>query len=66
MSDQKEPVAVAKAASNDFEAFSKRWVCEQLTTKADTYRKQIESRLERFIWPAIGVDADRKLTHLQR
>lgn len=54
LSDQKERVAVAKAAINDFEAFSKRWVRERLTTKSDTYRKQIESRLERFIWPAIG------------
>ena len=23
-------------------------------TKSETYRHQIESRLERFVWPAIG------------
>ena len=47
-------VAEAKSAGDEFEAFSKRWVRERLLTKSATYRKQIESRLERFVWPAIG------------
>ena len=57
LSEQKERATEGKSAGNDFEAFSKRWVRERLTTKSDTYRKQIESRLERFIWPAIGTRA---------
>jgi integrase len=57
LSERKARVADAKAAEGEFEAFSKRWVRERLTTKSDTYRKQIESRLERFIWPAIGTRA---------
>ena len=47
-------MAEAKSAGDEFEAFSKRWVRERLLTKSATYRKQIESRLERFVWPAIG------------
>ena len=39
---------------NDFEAFSNRWIAERLKTKSATYRAQIESRLERFVWPEIG------------
>jgi integrase len=57
LSERKARVVDAKAAEGEFEAFSKRWVRERLTTKSDTYRKQIESRLERFIWPAIGTRA---------
>jgi len=41
------------APADEFETFSKRWVSERLMTKSDTYRKQVESRLERFVWPAI-------------
>ena len=44
----------SKRAGDDFEAFSKRWVQERLMTKSGTYREQIESRLERFVWPVIG------------
>ena len=57
LSEQKERASEGKSAGNDFEAFSKRWVRERLTTKSETYRKQVESRLERFIWPAIGTRA---------
>ena len=57
LSEQKERATEGKSAGNDFEAFSKRWVRERLTTKSETYRKQVESRLERFIWPAIGTRA---------
>ena len=46
----------SKRAGDDFEAFSKRWVQERLMTKSATYREQIESRLERFVWPVIGAN----------
>lgn len=52
--ERKRRVANAKAPGDEFEDFSKRWVRERLMTKSETYRKQIESRLERFVWPAIG------------
>ena len=52
--ERKRRVANAKAPSDEFEDFSKRWVRERLMTRSETYRKQIESRLERFVWPAIG------------
>ena len=52
--ERKRRVANAKAPGDEFEDFSKRWVRERLMTRSDTYRKQIESRLERFVWPAIG------------
>ena len=54
LADRKVRVAEAKSAGDEFEAFPKRWVRERLLTKSATYRKQIESRLERFVWPAIG------------
>jgi hypothetical protein len=54
LADRKMRMAEAKSAGDEFEAFSKRWVRERLLTKSATYRKQIESRLERFVWPAIG------------
>jgi hypothetical protein len=38
LSEQKERASEGKSAGNDFEAFSKRWVRERLTTKSDTYR----------------------------
>ena len=47
-------MAEAKSAGDEFEAFSKRWVRQRLLTRSATYRKQIESRLERFVSPAIG------------
>ena len=54
LADRKVRVAEAKSAGDEFEEFSRRWVRERLLTKSATYRKQIESRLERFVWPAIG------------
>jgi integrase len=36
------------------ESFSSRWISERLGTKSATYRKQMESLLERFVWPEIG------------
>jgi hypothetical protein len=44
----------SRAAGDDFESFSRRWIRERLVTKSETYRSQVESRLERFVWPAIG------------
>jgi integrase len=41
-------------AADQLEAFSRRWIRERLMTKSESYRHQIESRLERFVWPAIG------------
>jgi integrase len=43
-----------KRSVDDVEAFSKRWVTERLSTRTEGYRAQILSRLERFVWPAIG------------
>ena len=43
-----------KRSRDDVEAFSKRWVTERLSTRTEGYRAQILSRLERFVWPAIG------------
>ncbi len=54
LSERKQKAADTVAPADEFEAFSKRWVRERLMTKSDTYRKQVESRLERFVWPAIG------------
>ncbi len=51
---RREQVAARPDAADQFEAFSRRWIRERLTTKSETYRHQIESRLERFVWPAIG------------
>ena len=54
LADRNAREAEATSAGDEFEAFSRRWVRERLLTKSATYRKQIESRLERFVWPAIG------------
>jgi integrase len=49
---------VARAAINadegQFKAFSLKWIDERLAGKTEGYRSQIKSRLERFVWPAIG------------
>lgn len=45
---------MSRRERGDFEAFSKRWIRERLSTRSATYRVQIESRLERFVWPSIG------------
>lgn len=52
--ERRQRVQENKKPENDFEAFSKRWIAERLKTKSATYRAQIESRLERFVWPEIG------------
>jgi hypothetical protein len=52
--ERKQVVVDAKKAIDSFEAFSRRWIKERLLTKSETYRAQIESRLERFVWPQIG------------
>ena len=54
VAERRQRVQENKKPENDFEAFSKRWVAERLKTKSATYRAQIESRLERFVWPEIG------------
>lgn len=52
--DRKQLVEDTKKQVDSFEAFSKRWITERLSTRSATYRAQIESRLERFVWPEIG------------
>lgn len=37
-----------------FKAFSLKWIDERLAGKTEGYRSQIKSRLDRFVWPAIG------------
>lgn len=37
-----------------FKVFSLKWIDERLAGKTASYRKQIQSRLDRFVWPAIG------------
>jgi integrase len=37
-----------------FKAFSLKWIAERMGTKSEGYRSQIQSRLERFVWPEIG------------
>jgi len=54
LTERKLRVAGVVAPADAFEAFSKRWVRERLMTRSDTDRKQVGSRLERFVWPAIG------------
>ena len=46
LTERKLRVAGVVAPADAFEAFSKRWVRERLMTRSDTYRKQVESRLE--------------------
>ena len=52
--EELEARAQPKRSGDDVEAFSKRWVTERLSTRTEGYRAQILSRLERFVWPAIG------------
>lgn len=42
------------AAERGFEGFSRRWLQERMSTKSATYRNQMTSLLERFVWPEIG------------
>jgi integrase len=43
-----------RADEGQFKAFSLKWIDETLADKSETYRKQIRSRLERFVWPHFG------------
>lgn len=43
-----------RADEGQFKAFSLKWIDERLADKTEGYRAQIRSRLERFVWPAIG------------
>jgi len=54
MQERNELSVMARRRADDFESFSKRRVQERLTTRSATYRAQILSRLERFVWPLIG------------
>ncbi|WP_199029078.1 integrase arm-type DNA-binding domain-containing protein [Ralstonia sp. ASV6] len=46
--------AARDADEGQFKVFSLKWIDERLAGKTDGYRKQIRSRLDRFVWPAIG------------
>lgn len=37
-----------------FKEFTLKWIEERLADKTESYRKQISSRLDRFVWPSIG------------
>jgi integrase len=54
LAERRLKAEMAKRDRDDFETFSKRWIRERLSTRSATYRAQIESRLERFVWPSIG------------
>lgn len=42
------------AGERGFEGFSRRWLQERMSSKSATYRNQMTSLLERFVWPEIG------------
>jgi integrase len=46
--------AELEADEGQFKAFSLKWIDERLGNKSDGYRKQMNSLLERFVWPEIG------------
>jgi hypothetical protein len=52
--ERRQQAKDSQTAADQLEAFSRRWIRERLMTRSETYRNQIESRLERFAWPAIG------------
>jgi integrase len=52
--ERRQQAKDSQPVADQFEAFSRRWIGERLMTRSETYRNQIESRLERFVWPAIG------------
>ncbi|MFY9510741.1 MAG: integrase arm-type DNA-binding domain-containing protein [Rubrivivax sp.] len=52
--ERSELSVLSRRRADNFESFSKRWVQERMTTRSATYRAQILSRLERFVWPLIG------------
>lgn len=49
--------AAVKQTDGQFKAFSITWLDERLAGKSEGYRKQMRSRLERFVWPEIGAKA---------
>lgn len=51
---QRKARAAINADEGQFKAFSIQWMKERLADKSEGYRKQIASRLERFVWPEIG------------
>lgn len=51
---QRKASAAIKADDGQFKAFSLKWISERLADKSEGYRKQITSRLDRFVWPEIG------------
>lgn len=51
---QRKARAAIKAEEGQFKAFSIQWMRERQADKSEGYRKQIASRLERFVWPEIG------------
>jgi len=46
--------ATLKADEGQFKAFSLKWLDERLGSKAESYRNQMRSLLDRFVWPEIG------------
>lgn len=51
---QRKARAAIRADEGQFKTFSIQWMKERLADKSEGYRKQIASRLERFVWPEIG------------
>ncbi len=54
LQERKQKALTARAPENGFEAFSRRWLQERMSSKSATYRNQMLSLLERFVWPEIG------------
>lgn len=52
--EARKAAAALGKADGQFKAFSLKWIDERLAGKSEGYRKQVRSRLERFVWPAIG------------
>ncbi|RZI85321.1 MAG: DUF4102 domain-containing protein [Rubrivivax sp.] len=52
--ERKEHVQRGQRKEDDFESFSRRWLVERMGSKSSTYRRQMESLLERFVWNEIG------------
>ncbi|MEO3714643.1 tyrosine-type recombinase/integrase [Roseateles flavus] len=52
--ERKLRAAASRAPENGFEAMSRRWLTERMSSKSETYRNQMLSLLERFVWPEIG------------
>jgi len=49
--------AKADAPNNTFAAFAAKWGRDKLIGRSATYKKQIQSRLDRFVFPVIGAKA---------